>query len=211
MVGEIFLHDLLLHSRVVALLGVFVDPGEHPVPAVQRDGSDAVAALDEKRFRLAAREQIAAGVEIGMAEIAQLHFVLREQHARDALALNDVVFPRLETDLVQRGVAESVVAEFEAIVEPHLESLDALVDFARLVELFLVDESDDGNLLVAQRTQQFRGHRRDFGRGQAVRHPRGKIVDRDRNLAVGLWLLRTQAQERYRARQIASKMTSRVS
>ena len=83
-------------------------------------------------------------------------------------------------------MAEGVVAEFETIVEPHLKSLDALIDLARLVEFLLVDEADDGDLLIAQSAQQFRGHRGDVGGGHAVGHPGGKIVDGDRNLAVEL-------------------------
>ena len=83
-------------------------------------------------------------------------------------------------------MAEGVVAEFKAVVEPHLQGLDALIDFSRLVELLLVDEADHGNFLVAERGQQFRGHGRDVGCGQAIRHPGGKIVNGDRDPAVGL-------------------------
>ena len=98
-----------------------------------------------------------------MAKIPQLHLVRREQHAGHALALDHFVFPRLQSDLVQRSVAEGVVAQFETVVEPHLKSLDALVDLARLVEFLLVDEADHGDLLIAQRAQQLRRQRRDVG------------------------------------------------
>ena len=123
-----------------------------------------------------------------MAEIAQLHFALAEQHASHALALDDVVLPRLQADLIQRRMAECVVAQFKAVVEPHLESLDTLVNFARLIELLFVDETDDRNLLIAQSAQQLGRHRGDVSRGQAVGHAGGKIIDRDGNLAVRLLL-----------------------
>ena len=44
---------------------------------------------------------------------------------------------------------ERVVAELEAIVEPKGERFDARVDFARLIELALVDETYGWNFLGA--------------------------------------------------------------
>ena len=183
---QIFLHDLLLQRGVIALLRVFVEPGEHPVPTIESDGSDAVSALRQKLLCLASRLQIASGVEIWMAKIPQLHFVLRQQHPRHALALNHFVFPILQLDLVQRCVAEGVVAEFESIVEPHLQRFDSLVDFSWLVELFLVDEADHRDFLVAQSAEQLRCHRGDFRGRQSVGHASGKIVDRDGDLTIHL-------------------------
>ncbi len=89
-----------------------------------------------------------------MAEKAKLHLVLGEKHARDGLAPDYVFFPILERDMVQRGVAECVIAELKAIVDPHLQRFDTLVDFSGLVEFLLVDEAYHGNLLVAERTQE---------------------------------------------------------
>src|SRR5260370_7060593 len=52
-ISEIVFHQIALQGCVVALLGVFVDSGKHPVPTIERHGSDAISAIDEKRFCLA--------------------------------------------------------------------------------------------------------------------------------------------------------------
>ena len=109
-----------------------------------------------------------------------------EQQLGDALALHDVVFPRLQSDLVQRGVAVGVIAELEAVVEPHAESLDPLVNLAEFVQLPFVDESDHRNFLVAQRGQQLRRHVEHGRRGHRIGGAGGQVVNRDGNLAVGL-------------------------
>src|ERR1035438_4566007 len=81
-------------------------------------------------------------------------------------------------------MAERVIAEFEAVIQPHPESLDALVDLAGFIELLFVDETDHGNFLVAEGAQQLRSHGGDVGGGETIRHARGKIVDRYGHLAV---------------------------
>ncbi len=85
-----------------------------------------------------------------------------------------------------------MVAEFKAVVEPHLQDVDARIDFSWLVELLLVDEAYDGNLLVAERSQQLRGQRCDIGSGQVVGHSSRQIVNRDRDLAIDLYGLCAQ-------------------
>ena len=85
-------------------------------------------------------------------------------------------------------MGEGVVPQFKPVVKPHLESLDALVNFARLIELLFVDETDDRNLLVAQSAQQLGRHRGDVSRGHAVGHARRQIINGDGNLAVRLLL-----------------------
>ena len=82
-------------------------------------------------------------------------------------------------------MGESVIAQLKPIVKPHLESLDAFVDFARLIELLFVDETDVRNLLVAQSALQLGRHRRDVSRGHAVGHARRQIINRDGNLPIG--------------------------
>jgi hypothetical protein len=48
-------------------------------------------------------------------------------------------------------MTESVIAKLKSVVEPHPESVDALIDFSELVEFFFVDEADYRDLLVAKR------------------------------------------------------------
>jgi len=48
-----------------------------------------------------------------MPEIAELHVVLGQQHASNAFALDNVVLPGLQSNLVQGGVAEGMIAELE--------------------------------------------------------------------------------------------------
>jgi len=63
-------------------------------------------------------------------------------------------------------MAISVIAQFKSIVDPHLESVDPLVDLSKFVELLFVDEPNRRNLLVAERGQQLRRHLGDSRCGQ---------------------------------------------
>src|SRR5215469_14304663 len=67
-VCQILFYNLCLQDRIVALLGVFVESREHPVPTVERNRSDPVSALHQKCLRLPPRLQIAAGIQILMPE-----------------------------------------------------------------------------------------------------------------------------------------------
>ena len=120
-----------------------------------------------------------------MAEIPQLHLAGREQDTGYALALNHVVLPGFQTDLIQRRMSECVIPQFEAVVEPDLQSLDALVHLPGLVQLLFVDEPNYGDLLITESTQQFRGHCGDVSCGHAVGHAGGQVVNGYRNLTVG--------------------------
>lgn len=90
-------------------------------------------------------------MQIRMTEIAHLHFVLGLKDFGDGLAPDDVFFPSRKRVVVERHVLVSVVAEFEAGVEPLIQRLDAVVHFAEFVEFALVDEAYGGNLLLFQR------------------------------------------------------------
>ncbi len=82
-------------------------------------------------------------------------------------------------------MAEGMVPQFEAVVEPHLQGLNALIRFACLVQLLLIDEADHGDLLIAESTQQLGRHRSDVSCGHAVGHAGGQVVNGYRNLTVG--------------------------
>src|SRR5207237_7224726 len=97
-------------------------------------------------------------IEVRMAEVPQLHIVLRKQESQDRLALDDVVFKSLQADLVQGGMAEGVIAQLESRVQPHLQAFDSLVDLAPLVKLLLVHEPDGGNLVLLEHGKYFRRH-----------------------------------------------------
>src|SRR5580658_9633548 len=99
-VGEIAVDQLLLERGVAALPGVVVEASVHPVPAVESYGSDAIAARGEKGFGLAAGLKVAAGIEERMPEISERHFVLGQEQADHALALDHVVFPCLQAGLI---------------------------------------------------------------------------------------------------------------
>ena len=132
-----------------------------------------------------ARFHVAAGVEIGMAEIAQRLMVLRHQQSRHALALNHAVLKSFQSAAVQRSVRVRVIAKLESRVEPHVQCGDALVHFVPfVVELALVDERDDRNFLLAQRVGQPLRHRSDFGGGHVARSAGRQVIDRDRNRAL---------------------------
>ena len=89
-----------------------------------------------------------------MAEISQLHVVLSQQKAGDRLALHDLILPGLQSHLVERSVAEGVIAEFKAGVDPHRQSFDPFVHLAEFVELLFIHKSHRWNLLFAENGQQ---------------------------------------------------------
>src|SRR5215470_13167902 len=66
-------HILLLQRGVAGAKGGVVDWSESPIFGVERDGSDAVAAIGKERFEFLARPDITADVEERMAEVA--HFL----------------------------------------------------------------------------------------------------------------------------------------
>jgi hypothetical protein len=179
------LRELLLQGGVSALFGIFVNPGVHPVPGVQGYRGDAVPSGDEESLRFTAGFEIAACIEEGMPKITELHVVLGQQHAGYAFPLDNVVLPGLQSNPVQGGVTEGVVAKLEAVVEPHPQRLDSLVDFAEFVELLFIDESDGRDFLVAERGQQLCRHLRDGGRIHRIGGASRQIVDRDGDLPVG--------------------------
>ena len=84
--------ELILQRGVSTFLGVFVDPGVHPVPCVKRDGGDAIAAGRQKRFGLTPRLKIATSVQKGVSEVSELHVMFGEQQLCDALALHHIIF-----------------------------------------------------------------------------------------------------------------------
>jgi hypothetical protein len=92
-VGEIALHKLVLQLRISALLGIVVNRGVHPVPGIQSDWGDPVAALYQKLLRLPPGFKIAANVQKRMPKVAKLHVVLSEQQANDVLAVNHIILP----------------------------------------------------------------------------------------------------------------------
>src|SRR6202035_2113042 len=68
---QIGIDEFLLQFGVATPASVLVNSAVHPVPGVHSDRRDPVTTVHEKSFRIASVLQIAAGVEIGMAEIAQ--------------------------------------------------------------------------------------------------------------------------------------------
>src|SRR5438067_12274870 len=67
-VGDVGFCELLLQSSVAALLGILVNPSEHPVPSVNRHGGDAIAARDQKSFGIPAGLQISTRIQVRVAE-----------------------------------------------------------------------------------------------------------------------------------------------
>src|SRR4029077_14474453 len=155
-IRKVTAREIVLQRGVSTFLGIFVDAGVHPVRGVKGDGGDAITASHQKRFGLTPRLKIAAGVQKRMAEVSELHAMFGEQQFCDALALHHVIFPRLQSHLVQGRMAVGVIAQLEAVVKPHAECLDALIDFGELVKLSFVDESDYRYFLVTERGQQLR-------------------------------------------------------
>src|SRR5579863_1289571 len=78
-------------------------------------------------------------------------------------------------------MAEGVIADFESVVQPQAKRFDAVIDFAKLVELSFIYKANRWNFLVAQSSQQLRRHFDDFRSGHRVRVAGGKIINRDRN------------------------------
>ena len=177
--------DLLLEGGVARFLSGVVDGGEGPVPWIERDGRDAITARGEKSFEVEAGLKVAADVEIGMAEVAHFLAVLREKNLCDGFAADDGFFELLEADFVEGRMRESVIAKFEACVEPLIESRDAGINFSSTqVKLAFVDETDGGNLLLLERGDDARGHVRDFLSGHGLCSAGGEIIHGDRDLSL---------------------------
>ena len=98
-----------------------------------------------------------------------------------------------------------VIAKFEAIVSPHFQGIDAVVDFTELVEFFFIYETHRRNFLIAQSGQEFRGHLFDFRAGHEVRGCGGKIVDGDGDGAVRRSLGQARASQRREAKLIGPR------
>src|SRR5690349_7593190 len=119
-----------------------------------------------------------------MPEVAQRHLTLRQQKPSDGLATHNFFFPVLQSNTIQRRVAESVIAKLEAIVQPHFESTDSLIDLAEFVELPFIDKTNSWNLLIAKNREQFGRHLRDFSSSFRISACCRKVVDRDCDLAL---------------------------
>ncbi len=72
-----------------------------------------------------------------------------EQNGGQGFTANDLFFPLLEVDAIERGVRVSVIAELKAIISPQFKRIDAVVNFAQLVELFFIYETHRRNFLIA--------------------------------------------------------------
>src|SRR6185437_12692465 len=143
--------DQLLHERrVAALLGIVINGRVHPVPGIQRHRSHGISARAQEGLRLAPGLQVLAGVQVGMPQVAQLQVKIGEQLLQNGFALYNIVLPGLQSYPVERSMAVCVIAQFEAVIEPDLQRLNASICFAQLVQLTGIYESDRGNLLVAQ-------------------------------------------------------------
>src|SRR4051794_12407432 len=81
-------------------------------------------------------------------------------------------------------MTESVIAEFKSVLRPHAERLDAVIDFAKLVQLALVHKTHGRNFLIAQSSQQLGGHLNDFRPGHGIPARSRKVIDGDSNLAM---------------------------
>ncbi len=89
-----------MQPGIATFFCVIVNPREGPIPGVHGDGSDAIAARREEGFRIAPGLQIPADIQIGMAKVSKLLFVVREQETGDRFAAHDGFLKVLET----RGV-----------------------------------------------------------------------------------------------------------
>jgi hypothetical protein len=92
-VSQVSIGEFAFEGGVVAFVGVGIDAIEHPVPGVHGDGCDAITAGNEEGLGFASSLQVAAGFEIGMAEIAEGHAVLSEKNFGDGFAADGVFFP----------------------------------------------------------------------------------------------------------------------
>src|SRR3954467_11515265 len=81
-------------------------------------------------------------------------------------------------------MTESVIPEFKSIFRPDAEGLDAIINFAKLIQLLLVHETHRRHLLIAQSSQQLAGHLDDFFAGHRIPTSSRKVVDGDSNLAM---------------------------
>ena len=130
--------------------------------------------------------QVATGGEVGVAEVPGLHIVLAEQEPNHIFAVNDVVFPGFQSRVIEREVAETMITKFKSGIDPHGKGFDSLVHLSPVIDLLFIDEANSRYLLVAQTLQQVCV---DLG-DRCCRHGKccvgRKIINRDRDLAVGL-------------------------
>jgi len=175
--GEPGLRELWHEGGVVTVVGGVVEVGEVPVAGVDGDGGDAVAAADEELLGLATGVEIGTGVEVGVAEVVEVFLVGLGEHAGDGLALDDVVLPILEIDVVEGSMGEGVVAEIEAGVEPGVEDGDAGVGLAGLVETLFVDEANGRDLFALEGGEEFGVEGGDVGGRKGHGAHGGEIVD----------------------------------
>src|SRR5580692_4479670 len=94
-------------------------------------------------------------------------------------------------------MTESMITKFKASVEPHVESFDALIHFSRAIELFLVHETNNRDVLLAEGREQLCGHLRNITSGHVIGVARRQIVNRDRDLPVR-WSSREAGQSHAR-------------
>jgi len=71
-IGKIGADDFLLERGISPVQGVLVNGREIPIPGIQGNRGDAIAARDEESFGFAAGLEIAASVQIRIAEITEL-------------------------------------------------------------------------------------------------------------------------------------------
>jgi hypothetical protein len=77
-----------------------------------------------------------------------------------------------------------MIAQFHAGVEPHVESLDSFIHFARAIQLFLIHETNSWNILLAEGREQLCRHLGNVSGGHVIGVARRQVVDRDRDLPV---------------------------
>src|SRR5262249_26713949 len=180
-------NDLLLQRSVARAKRGVINRGKGPILWIDRDRSNAIAAIDEEGFKFLARLEVAANVEKGMTEVADFLATLGEKSSCDGVAADDRFLEILKTNPVERRMGVGVIAEFEAGVEPLIESGDAGVDVAGAhVKLVFVHKAYGGNLLLFECADDACGHVRDFQRGHELGGAGGEIVDGYRDLTVGV-------------------------
>jgi len=93
-----------------------------------------------------------------------------------------------------------MITQFKASVEPHIESLDSFVHFARTIQLFLIHETNSRNVLLAEGREQLCSHLGNVSGGHVIGVARWQIVNRDRDLPVR-WSCGMAGQSKARARR----------
>ena len=101
--GKPRFHNPMLKRRILTAPRVFVNPGEVPVPWVQRNRCDAVSVLDQKCFGLSSTIQIGSHIEIWIAEVLKFQVVLVQQHSRNRVTPKNIQFPFGQRSVIQRA------------------------------------------------------------------------------------------------------------